>query len=221
MRHKLTRSLITSAHAPLLNSLKHIVLYTSRDTVLTLIFFSFVSTFQGIQKSLFSATKSRRLLYSLIIRNLHKHNSKKKILLVKTIGLKRKKNLSCCSYKTLKSAGSAILYVYTCMEEYLSLSVSALWIRQNICNGAQIQICLFDTARYLEWKSKTSLFQKAEAPYEVSSTQALLLWAKPLNHPSVDRCAQGERRVVYLHVFIYFLQPIHIKCNKASWKTCY
>lgn len=76
---------------------------------------------------------------------------------------------------------------------------------QDIWSGNQRQHC----------------FRKQRLPVMCQAHRPCFSGQRPLNHSSADRCAQGKRRVVYLHVFIYFLQPIHIKCNKASWKTCY
>lgn len=106
----------------------------------------------------------------------------------------RKKNIPPChSCKALKSAVvhfcmCIYIYAHVCISVPVSFNTLFVWIKLNICNGAQIQIYRFDTATYLEQKSKAVLLYKAEVPCDVSSTQVLHFWVEALNH-SVDRCA--------------------------------
>lgn len=71
---------------------------------------------------------------------------------------------------------------------------------QDIWSGNQ-RLCCFRKQRY---------FRKLDA----SSRQALLFWAKALNHPSADRCAQRESSVVYLHVLCIFCSLFTLNATK-------
>lgn len=60
------------------------------------------------------------------------------------------------------------IYIRVCISVPVSFSTLFVWIKLNICNGAQIQIYWLDTATYLERKSKSVLLYKAEIPCDVS-----------------------------------------------------
>lgn len=60
------------------------------------------------------------------------------------------------------------IYIRVCISVPVSFSTLFVWIKLNICNGAQIQIYWLDTATYLERKSKSALLYKAEIPCDVS-----------------------------------------------------